>query len=161
MNSYISWDEYFMGVAILSAKRSKDPSTKVGACIVNQDKRIIGIGYNGFPRGCNDSEYPWGKANFNALDNKYFYVVHAEANAILNSSTSCKDSTIYVSLFPCNECAKLIIQSGIKRIVYMDDKNKNQDSVKASKRMFESANVVYEKMELIDVKLKRENGEEI
>lgn len=161
MNSYISWDEYFMGVAILSAKRSKDPSTKVGACIVNQDKRIIGIGYNGFPRGCNDSEYPWGKTNFNALDNKYFYVVHAEANAILNSSTSCKDSTIYVSLFPCNECAKLIIQSGIKRIVYMDDKNKNQDSVKASKRMFESANVVYEKMELIDVKLKRENGEEI
>ena len=120
-NNYIVWDEYFMGVAILSSMRSKDPSTKVGACIVNQDKKIVGIGYNGFPMGCSDDEFPWDREG-DFLDCKYPYVVHAEPNAILNSTVSLKDATIYVTLFPCNECAKLIIQSGIKEIVYMGDK---------------------------------------
>ena len=143
---HISWDEYFMGVALLSAKRSKDPSTQVGACVVNEDKRIIGIGYNGFPRGCSDEIFPWGKESDNVLETKYPYVVHAEANAILNSSSSLKNSTVYVTLFPCNECAKLLIQSGVKHIKYMSDKHKNQDSTKASKRMLEAAGVTYEKM---------------
>lgn len=143
---HISWDEYFMGVALLSAKRSKDPSTQVGACVVNEDKRIIGIGYNGFPRGCSDDIFPWGKESNNVLETKYPYVVHAEANAILNSSSSLKNSTVYVTLFPCNECAKLLIQSGVKHIKYMSDKHKNQDSTKASKRMLEAAGVTYEKM---------------
>lgn len=161
MTNHISWNEYFMGVALLSSKRSKDPATKVGACIVNEDKRIIGIGYNGFPRGCSDTIYPWQKTSPNQLENKYLYVVHAEANAILNASTSCKNATLYVSLFPCNECAKLIIQSGIKKIIYMDDKNKDQDSVKASKRMFESAGITYEKMDKIKVDITNENGDSI
>lgn len=143
---HISWDEYFMGVALLSAKRSKDPSTQVGACVVNEDKRIIGIGYNGFPRGCSDEVFPWGKESNNVLETKYPYVVHAEANAILNSSSSLKNSTVYVTLFPCNECAKLLIQSGVKHIKYMSDKHKNQDSTKASKRMLEAAGVTYEQM---------------
>lgn len=143
---HISWDEYFMGVALLSAKRSKDPSTQVGACVVNEDKRIIGIGYNGFPRGCSDDIFPWGKESNNVLETKYPYVVHAEANAILNSSSSLKNSTVYVTLFPCNECAKLLIQSGVKHIKYMSDKHKNQDSTKASKRMLEAAGVTYEQM---------------
>ena len=119
--AHISWNEYFMGVASLSAKRSKDPSTQVGACVVNQDKRIIGIGYNGFPMGCSDQEYPWGKGA-NYLDSKYPYVVHAEPNAILNCTSSLKDATLYVPLLPCNECATLIIQSGIKHVVYGSDK---------------------------------------
>ena len=111
---YISWDEYFMGVALLSAKRSKDPSTQVGACIVNEDKRIVGIGYNGFPRGCEDKIFPWEREG-KFLTTKYAYVVHAEVNAILNSSSNLNGATLYVSLFPCNECAKVIIQSGIRR----------------------------------------------
>lgn len=142
--SHISWDEYFMGVALLSSFRSKDPHTKVGACIVNTKKRIVGIGYNGFPYGCSDEKYPWENNKENKfLDTKYPYVVHAEANAILNSTESLDNATLYVSLFPCNECAKLIIQSGIKHIVYMDDKYKGQDSFIASRRMFDSANVDY------------------
>ena len=142
--SHISWDEYFMGVALLSSYRSKDPHTKVGACIVNTKKRIVGIGYNGFPYGCSDEKYPWENNKENKfLDTKYPYVVHAEANAILNSTESLDNATLYVSLFPCNECAKLIIQSGIKHIVYMDDKYKDQDSFIASRRMFDSANVDY------------------
>lgn len=145
---YISWDEYFMGVALLSAKRSKDPHTKVGACIVNQKKRIVGIGYNGFPMGCDDKTFPWGNSNKNNLDTKYPYVVHAEANAILNSNiTSLDGSTLYVSLFPCNDCAKLIIQSGIKHIIFMDDKYKESDSNIASRRMFDAAGVSYEKLD--------------
>lgn len=151
---HITWDEYFMGVALLSAKRSKDPSTQVGACVVNEDKRIIGIGYNGFPRGCSDDVFPWEKTNECALDNKYPYVVHAEANAILNSTSSLKGATIYVTLFPCNECAKLLIQSGIKRVVYMNDKYKMTDSVKASKRMMDAAGVEYVKMNEISVSMK-------
>ena len=135
---YISWDEYFMGVAMLSALRSKDPSTKVGACIVNQNKRIVGIGYNGLPCGCNDDEFPWErKGGF--LDTKYAYVVHAEPNAILNATSDLTGATLYVTLFPCNECAKLIIQSGIKEIVYVSDKYKDTEASIASRRMLEAA----------------------
>ncbi|MBQ3253492.1 MAG: dCMP deaminase family protein [Acholeplasmatales bacterium] len=148
---HISWDEYFMGVALLSAKRSKDPSTQVGACVVNQDKRIIGIGYNGFPRGCSDEEFPWGKEDTNRLNTKYPYVVHAEANAILNSSSSLKGATVYVTLFPCNECAKLLIQSGISKIVYMSDKYRNEESSVASRRMLDAANVEYVKMKSLNL----------
>ena len=116
-DNYISWDEYFMAIAEVVKLRSKDPNTKVGACIV-KDNKILSTGYNGFPRGCNDNKYPWDKGNENEVDNKYFYVVHAELNAILNSTQSVKDSTIYVTLYPCNECAKAIIQSGIKKVIY-------------------------------------------
>lgn len=150
--NYISWNEYFMGVAVLSAKRSKDPNTKVGACIVNQNKRIIGIGYNGLPYGCEDTEYPWENGKeLSELDTKYPYVVHAEPNAILNSTSSLQGSSIYVTLFPCNECAKLIIQSGIKKVVYISDKYEGSNSNVASKRMFESAGVEVEQMQEIKV----------
>jgi len=136
----LSWDEYFMGLAHLSALRSKDPSTQVGACIVNADKRVVGIGYNGFPMGCDDDVFPWSREG-SINDTKYPYVVHAELNAILNSIQSLKDCTLYVSLFPCNECAKAIIQSGIRKVVYEDDKYADTASVQASKRMFNAAKV--------------------
>ena len=116
---YISWDEYFMWVAMLSAQRSKDPRTQVGACIVSEDKKILGTGYNWFPHKCSDDEFPWEREG-GFCDKKYAYVVHAEANAILNSTTSLKDASIYVYELPCNECAKLIIQSGIKRVVFCE-----------------------------------------
>ncbi len=151
---HISWDEYFMGVALLSAKRSKDPSTQVGACIVNKDKRIIAIGYNGFPKGCEDDVFPWGKDDKDSLNTKYPYVVHAEANAILNSNSNLKGSKLYVTLFPCNECAKLLIQSGIEEIVYLSDKHALSDSVKASKRMLDAAGVKYFKMKDLEVTVK-------
>lgn len=138
----LNWDQYFMGVATLSGLRSKDPNTQVGACIVNDKRRIVGIGYNGFPIGCEDNEYPWDNRG-DYLDTKYPYVVHAEANAILNSTTSLENCTLYVNLFPCNECAKLIIQSGIKQIVYVSDKYEHLDSTKASKRMLQSAGVTF------------------
>ena len=154
MREHISWDEYFMGVAVLSAKRSKDPNTQVGACIVNEKKRIIGIGYNGFPYGCSDEEYPWENSKELApIDTKYPYVVHAEPNAILNSSASLENSTLYVTLFPCNECAKLIIQSGIKHIVYMSDKYKDEPLSKASKKMLDSAGIDYRQLKEIKVEL--------
>lgn len=140
-NDHLSWDAYFMGVAMLSAMRSKDPSTQVGACIVDKDKYIVSVGYNGMPYGCSDDEYPWGRDGAE-LDTKYPYVCHAELNAILNSNAnSVRGCTIYVALFPCNECAKAIIQSGIKEVVYMDDKYFNSDNVIASKRMLSSAGV--------------------
>lgn len=139
-NNYISWDEYFMGVAMLSALRSKDPSTKVGACIVNQNKRIVGIGYNGFPCGCSDDEFPWERTG-GFLETKYPYVVHAEPNAILNSTSDLTNATLYVTLFPCNECAKLIIQSGIREIVYASDKYQDTDASKASRKMLDAAGV--------------------
>ncbi len=138
---YISWDEYFMGIALLSAKRSKDPNTQVGACIVNQLNKIVGIGYNGFPIGCPDDFLPWNREAENVNETKYPYVVHAEANAILNSTKDLHGSRIYVDLFPCNECTKLIIQSGIKEIIYMSDKYRDSDSVKASKKMLDLAGV--------------------
>ena len=145
-NDYISWDEYFMGIALLSAKRSKDPSTQVGACIVNSHNKIMSVGYNGFPLGCNDDEFPWERTG-EEYDTKYPYVCHAELNAILNcAGGSLAGCTIYVALFPCNECAKAIIQSGIKRVVYLSDKYAGTPSVRASKRMFEHAGVELEKL---------------
>ncbi len=140
---YLSWDQYFMGIATLSAMRSKDPSTQVGACIVNSDKRIVSMGYNGMPRHCSDDEYPWDKCE-SALDSKYLYVCHAELNAILNCAMgTVSGCTVYTTLFPCNECAKAIIQSGISEVVYMCDKYAETDSVLASKKMFDSAGVKY------------------
>lgn len=140
---YLSWDEYFMGIATLSAMRSKDPSTQVGACIVNSDKRILSMGYNGMPRCCSDDEFPWDR-NGDPLNSKYLYVCHAELNAILNCAVgSVRGCTVYTTLFPCNECAKAIIQSGIVEVVYMSDKYADSDSVLASKRMFETAGVRY------------------
>ncbi len=142
-----------MGIALLSAKRSKDPSTQVGACIVNQYNKIVGIGYNGFPIGCDDDQLPWGKTSEDSNETKYPYVVHAEANAILNSTKDLHGSRIYVALFPCNECTKLIIQSGVKEIIYLSDKYKETDSVKASKKMFDLAKVTYRQLDLGGKKL--------
>uniref|UniRef100_K3X9Z3 dCMP deaminase n=1 Tax=Globisporangium ultimum (strain ATCC 200006 / CBS 805.95 / DAOM BR144) TaxID=431595 RepID=K3X9Z3_GLOUD len=141
---YLSWDNYFMSVAFLSAMRSKDPSTQVGACIVSPEKKIVGIGYNGFPNGCNDDELPWARSSASPLDTKYPYVCHAEMNAILNkNSTDVKGCTIYVALFPCNECAKLIIQSGISRVVYYSDKYNGDWKFVASRRLLDMAGVAY------------------
>ena len=140
---YISWDEYFMGVAKLAALRSKDPNSQVGSCIVSQDNKILSIGYNGFPRGCSDDEFPWARVG-EALDTKYVYVTHSELNAILNyRGGSLEGSKLYVSLFPCNECSKAIIQSGIREIIYADDKYSDTPSVIASKRMLNAAGVHY------------------
>lgn len=139
---YISWDEYFMGVAELSAMRSKDPSTQVGACIVSQDNKILSMGYNGFPNGCSDDEFPWNRDNEDPYEAKYFYSTHSELNAILNyRGGSLEGSKLYVTLFPCNECAKAIIQCGIKKIIYADDKYGDTPAVRASKRMLISAGV--------------------
>lgn len=139
---YLSWDEYFMGIAALSALRSKDPSTQVGACIVDGDRRILSMGYNGMPRCCSDDEFPWDKRE--GLASKYLYVCHAELNAILNChSGSVKGCTVYTTLFPCNECAKAIIQSGIAEVIYKEDKYSDSESVKASKLMFDTAGVKY------------------
>lgn len=139
---FIDWDEYFMGIALLSSMRSKDPNTQVGACIVNEDKRIVGVGYNGLPKGCNDEDFPWERDG-EFLETKYPYVCHAELNAILNSIQSLKDCIIYVALFPCNECSKAIIQSGIKEIVYLSDKHNGTDANKASKKMLETAGIKF------------------
>lgn len=141
---YITWDEYFMSVAEMSARRSKDPNTQVGACIVSQDNKILSMGYNGFPRGCSDDEFPWTKIH--AVDDpynaKYFYSTHAELNAILNyRGGSLEGAKMYVTLFPCNECAKAVIQSGIRTLIYRSDKYADQDSTKASKRMLRAAGV--------------------
>lgn len=142
---YISWDEYFMGVAMLSGMRSKDPNSQVGACIVSQDNKILSMGYNGFPMGCSDNEFPWAREG-DELDTKYLYVTHSELNAILNyRGGSLEGAKLYVSLFPCNECAKAIIQSGIKTIVYDCDKYDGTPSVVASKRMLDAAGVRYYK----------------
>lgn len=136
---YISWDEYFMGVALLAAKRSKDPNTQVGACIVDKNNIILSTGYNGFPYGCSDDDYPWEREGD---DTKYSYVVHAELNAILNArGKNLKDARIYVDLFPCNECAKAIIQSGISEVVYLYDKYAESRDTIASKKMLSSAGI--------------------
>ena len=142
---YLDWDTYFMAVAKLSAKRSKDPSTQVGACIVSDDNRILSIGYNGTPNGFNDDIFPWDREG-HPLETKYLYVVHAERNAILNYRGNRKDfvnAKIYVDLFPCNECAKIIIQAGIKEVIYDCDKYADTAGVKASKRMMDAAGVRY------------------
>jgi len=144
---YITWDEYFMGIALLSGERSKDPNSQVGACIVSPDNKILSIGYNGFPAGCADENLPWDREG-EFLDTKYPYVCHGELNAILNyTGTTLKGSRIFVGLFPCNECTKAIIQSGIKEIIYLEDKYANTDSVKASKLMLEMSGVKITKYE--------------
>ncbi|MDY4936873.1 MAG: dCMP deaminase family protein [Candidatus Onthovivens sp.] len=140
----VTWDEYFMTIALLSAKRSKDPSTQVGACIVDDENKVVSIGYNGMPRHCDDTKLTWEKGE--DLNNKYLYVCHAEFNAILNTRdgshlNGCK---IYVTLFPCNECAKAIIQTGIKKVIYLSDKYQDQLSTRASKKLFEVAGVEIE-----------------
>ena len=141
---YISWDEYFLGIAMLAARRSKDPSTQVGACIVSPDNIIISTGYNGMPKGCSDDEFPWERTGEDANETKYPFVVHAELNAILNANgRDLRGSRIYVALFPCNECAKAIIQSGIKEVLYLSDKYKDSLSFIASKRMMDAAGVKY------------------
>jgi dCMP deaminase len=146
-DDYISWDEYFMGVALLSAKRSKDPSTQVGACIVNEKNKIVGAGYNGLPIGCDDDEFPWHKQG-EFLNTKYPYICHAELNAILNNiGMDLKGCKIYTALFPCNECSKAIIQSGITEVIYLSDKYEGTDIFKASKFMLDKARVKYRKVE--------------
>lgn len=138
---YIKWDEYFMGIALLSAQRSKDPNTSVGACIVSDDNKILSVGYNGMPIGCSDDEYPWEREG-SPLDTKYLYVCHAEMNAILNyTGTAMKGSKVYTTLFPCNECTKALIQKGIREIIYMCDKYADTESAIAAKKMFNSAGV--------------------
>ena len=133
-NDYITWDEYFMGIAFLSAQRSKDPNTQVGSCIVSREHKILSMGYNGLPRGCSDDVFPWEREG-EPLMTKYPYVTHSELNAILNyGGGSLEGSTIYVTLFPCNECAKAIIQSGIRTVVYDSDKYADSDATRASKR---------------------------
>jgi len=144
---YISWDEYFMGVALLSAKRSKDPSTQVGACIVNDKNKIVGAGYNGLPMGCDDDDFPWEKQG-EFLETKYPYICHAELNAILNNiGMDLRGCKIYTALFPCNECSKAIIQSGITEVIYLSDKYEGSDIFKASKIMLDKATVKYRKVE--------------
>ena len=139
--NYITWDEYFMGIAMLAAQRSKDPNTQVGACIVSKDIIIISIGYNGMPKGCSDDVFPW---NREGEDTKYPYVVHAELNAILNANgRDLRGSKLYVALFPCNECAKAVIQSGISEIFYLSDKYASTPGTIASKRMLDAAGVKY------------------
>lgn len=152
-SNYISWDEYFIGIALLSGERSKDPNSQVGACIVSPDNKILSIGYNGFPIGCSDDEIPWDREG-DFVDTKYPYVCHSELNAILNyTGSTLKQSRIYVTLFPCNECAKAIIQSGIKEVIYMSDKYKDTDSVKVSKKMLDMAGVKYTQYKSKGVKL--------
>lgn len=153
---YISWDEYFMGIAKLSGMRSKDPNTQVGACIVSPDNKILSMGYNGFPVGCSDDVFPWNREG-DPLDNKYFYATHSELNAILNyRGTSLEGSKLYVSLFPCNECAKAIIQSGIREIIYEVDKYAKTPAVIASKRMLDAAGVRYRQYEHTNRKIEME-----
>lgn len=142
----LTWDEYFMGLAHLSALRSKDPNTQVGAAIVDDDHRVVSVGYNGMPKGCNDDDFPWAREG-SVLNTKYAFVVHAELNAILNSKGPVAGCTIYVSLFPCNECAKAIIQSGIKKIVYESDKYADSETTQASKRMLLAAGVELKQIE--------------
>ena len=159
MRKVISWDEYFMSLAHLSAVRSKDPSTQVGAVIVDSNNRVVGLGYNGFPRGCDDRKFPWEREG-EFLDTKYAYVVHAELNAILNANKLIENCRLYVSLFPCNECSKAIIQSGIKEIIYESDKYKDLNQFKASKKMLEAAGVKLRQLEYeidLDIKINKKN----
>jgi dCMP deaminase len=145
-DDYITWDEYFMGVALLSARRSKDPSTQVGACIVNTQNKIVGAGYNGLPMGCDDDEFPWEKQG-EFLNTKYPYICHAELNAILNNiGMDLKGCKIYTALFPCNECSKAIIQSGIMEVIYLSDKYEGTDIFRASKIMLDKAGIIYRKV---------------
>ncbi len=158
---YITWNEYFMGIALLSANRSKDPSTQVGACIVNSHNKIMSVGYNGLPAGCDDDSFPWERDG-DEFNTKYPYVCHAELNAILNNGgSSLEGCKIYVALFPCNECAKAIIQCGIREVFYLSDKYADSVSVRASKRMFDSVGVKYTQLKMehdqIVLDLRKEN----
>lgn len=151
---YISWDEYFMGVAMLSGMRSKDPNTQVGACIVSPENKILSMGYNGFPMGCSDDDFPWAREG-EGVENKYYYTTHSELNAILNyRGGSLEGAKMYVSLFPCNECAKAIIQAGIKTVIYDSDKYKDTPAVIASKRMFKAAGVNFYQYERTNREIK-------
>jgi len=146
-NDYITWAEYFMGIALLSARRSKDPNTQVGACIVNENNIILSTGYNGMPKGCSDDELPWDRDG-DFQDTKYAYVCHSELNAILNSDgRSLADAILYVTLFPCNECAKAIIQAGIKKVVYREDKYPDCDATEVSRKLFKMAGITLEKFQ--------------
>lgn len=150
-DDYLTWDEYFMGVAKLTAKRSKDPSTQVGACIVSRDNKILSTGYNGTPNGYSDNEFPWSRDKENPIENKYVYVCHAEVNAIYNLTADREErsgSKNYVELFPCNECAKAIIQSGIKEVIYSCDKYADTMEVKVAKHLFEKCGIVYRQFEM-------------
>lgn len=140
--NYITWDQYFMGVAQLASQRSKDPNTQVGACIVDDDKKILSVGYNGLPIGCSDDEFPWAREG-GTYDTKYAYVCHAEMNAILNSNGNLRGSDIYVTLFPCQECTKAVIQKGIKKVIYADDKYHHTEGAAASRRMLDAAGIQY------------------
>lgn len=141
---YISWDEYFMGIALLSSMRSKDSNSQVGACIVSPENKILSLGYNGMPIGCSDDDMPWEREGDDPLETKYMYVCHAELNAILNSAHSnLTGARVYVTLFPCNECAKAIIQSGIKEIIYLSDKYHDTPASMASRRLFNKTGVKY------------------
>lgn len=142
---YLKWDEYFMGIALLSAQRSKDPNTCVGACIVSSDNKILSVGYNGMPKGCSDDEFPWEREG-STLDTKYVYVCHAELNAILNyTGTNLKGAKVYTTLFPCNECTKALIQAGISEVIYYSDKYHDTDTDIAAKRMLKAAGVTHRK----------------
>ena len=140
---HITWNEYFMSIALLSAQRSKDSNTQVGACIVNEEHKIVSVGYNGMPTGCDDDRMPWERQG-DYLDTKYPFVCHAELNAVLNSNADLHGCTLYVTLFPCNECAKAIIQSGIRRVIYLDNKYAGTDSIRASEMMFRMTGVACE-----------------
>lgn len=139
--NHINWDEYFMSIAILSSLRSKDTSTKVGAAIVSDEHKVLSLGYNGMPIGIDDSKIPWAREGASELDTKYPYVCHAELNAILNTERRLKGSTLYVTLFPCNECAKAVIQAGIKKVIFLDDKYHDKTYSIASRKLLEMAGV--------------------
>ena len=141
---YISWDEYFMGIAMLSAMRSKDNNSQVGACIVSPENKILSLGYNGMPIGCDDDEMPWEREGEDPLNTKYMYVCHAELNAILNNAHgNLKGARLYVTLFPCNECTKAVIQSGIQEIVYLADKYHDTPVCEAARRMLKLTHVKF------------------
>eukprot|EP00128_Syssomonas_multiformis_P017229 Colp12_sorted_trinity150504_noHs@1641 len=147
-DDYLSWSDYFMAVAFLSAQRSKDPNSQVGACIVTPDNKIVGIGYNGMPNGCSDDDLPWSRSGDSILDTKYPFVCHAELNAIMNkNSADVKGCSMYVALFPCNECAKLIIQAGLREVIYMSDKYHEKPEFIASRRLLDMAGIKYRKYE--------------
>lgn len=154
--NYLSWDEVFMQISYLIAQRSKDPNTQTGACVIDQNKKVVGLGYNGFPCGCSDNDLPWGREG-KVLDKKYVYVVHAEANAILNMNKQSNKCIIYCTLFPCNECAKIIIQQGIREVVFDSDKYHDSDEWIAARKMFDLAGIKYRQY-LPEFKLKLENN---
>lgn len=147
---YLKWDDYFMGIALLSAQRSKDPNTSVGCCIVSKDNKILSVGYNGMPAGCSDDEFPWDREG-SPLDTKYLFVCHAELNAILNyTGSDIKGAKVYTTLFPCNECTKALIQAGVAEVIYYSDKYHDTDSSIAARKMFDAAGIVYQKYEPIN-----------